>query len=149
MRPVVGIIFCAVVCFAKPVPPFRGDLLGGGTLSLKETLSPNKHVLLSFWATWCTACIEELTAVTEKMRSLPNLPLKLVTINVDLADSASDVRPTMKLYNFSFPVVLDPQHQIFSKYRNDKSLPYSVLIAPGGDLLRSFQGYSDTLFQEI
>ncbi len=143
-----GILFVGAV-WAKPAPPFQGDRLGGGRLSLKESLKNDRHLLLSFWATWCVACIEELKTVQEKLKANPSIRLDLVTVNVDLPESASDVRPTMKLYGFNFPVILDPKHEIFSKYQADKSLPYSVLISPTGEMARSFQGYSESLFSEV
>lgn len=144
----ISVLF-AVMAIAKPAPLFSGEKLGGGKLSLKESLKPGRYTLLSFWATWCTGCIEELRTVSKMLKTQPALPLDLLTVNVDLAETSSDVKPTMKLFSFSFPVVKDPKHEIFSKYQLDKSLPFSTLISPDGEMLKSFQGYSETLFQEV
>lgn len=149
MKIVVSFLILASISTAKPAPFFSGDKLGGGRLVFKDSMKPGRFTLVTFWATWCVACIEELKGVTEKLRTQPTVPLDIVTINVDLPESASDVKPTMKLYGFDFPVVLDPKHEIFSRFQNDRSLPFSTLVSPSGEMVRSFQGYSETLFDEV
>ncbi|MBI1862356.1 MAG: TlpA family protein disulfide reductase [Deltaproteobacteria bacterium] len=148
MRAIALILLCGLA-WAKPAPLFQGDKLGGGRLSLKEALKPDRHLLLSFWATWCVGCIEELKTVTARLKEHPGMPLDVLTVNVDLPETTTDVKPTMRLYGFGFPVVLDPKHDIFSKYQADKSLPYSVLISPTGEVVQDFQGYSEQLFEKI
>jgi len=139
--------------FAKIAPSFTGDLLKGGRTSLskhlKEAKGGNKMVLLSFWASWCTPCMQELKEITAKMKEDKNLPLQVLTVNVDTSETASDVKPTMKLYQFDLPVVLDPKHDIFGKYQAAKSLPFSVLIDASGEIRETFAGYNEEMFSKI
>lgn len=143
------LLLAACVGLAKSAPPFRGETLSGKRITLQESLKENRYLLLSFWATWCTGCIEELKHVSAKLETSPELALDLLTVNVDLPETAADVKPTMRLYGFSFPVVADPKHEIFSKYQLDKSLPFSMLISPQGEIIQAFQGYSESLFTQV
>src|SRR5262249_18836109 len=103
------LFYCSFAGAAKLAPSFSADLMGGNKVSLKESLKPGRLLLVSFWATWCTPCIEELRTVSEKLKADPNLPLDILTINVDTSETSSDVKPTLKLYSFKFPVILDPK----------------------------------------
>jgi peroxiredoxin len=130
-------------------PDFPASLLDGKRTSLRENLKPGRYLLLSFWASWCTPCIDELKGVSTQMATRPTLPLDILTVNVDTSDTASDVKPTLKMNNFRFPVVLDPKHEIFPRYHNEKTLPYSVLVNEKGEIVLSFNGYDESMFSQI
>lgn len=133
---------------AAVAPQFQGDLISGGRTSLKQNLKQDRVLLLCFWATWCTPCMEELKNVSEKLKQNPDLPLDVLTINVDTSETSSDVKPTMKLYQFDVPVILDPKHEIFTKYQEAKTLPYSVLVQSNGTIAKTYSGYHEELFNE-
>ena len=134
---------------AKIAPSFSADLLGGGKFSLQEGLKKKKPILISFWATWCAPCLEELKHVQEMINTEKDLGLNVVTINVDTNETSTDLKPTIKLYKFTFPVVMDPSHEVFQKYKSEKSLPFSVLVAPSGEIEASFQGYDEKMVSKI
>lgn len=147
----VTALFISYVSFGKIAPSFQGELLGGGRISLSEELGkePNKGLLLCFWATWCAPCMQELKMVTEKLKSDPTLPVRVLTVNVDTPETASDVKPTIKLYQFKVPVVADHKHEIFSKYQDSKTLPFSVLIKPNGEIAETFNGFHEEMFAQV
>lgn len=136
-------------CFAKQAPQFQAEFLDGKRTSLKQTLQPGRALIMCFWASWCTPCLQELKEISTHLKENPSLPLDLLAINVDTADTSSDVAPTLKLYGFKFPVVVDPKHEIFSKYQGSKSLPFSALLSSKGELLKTFSGYDEKMFDEV
>jgi thiol-disulfide isomerase/thioredoxin len=146
-------VLISMQSFAKIAPSFTGDLLSGGRTSLskhlKEAKDNNKLILLSFWASWCAPCMQELKEITQKMKEDKNLPLQVLTVNVDTSETASDVKPTLKLYKFDVPVITDPKHEIFGKYQPAKSLPFSVLIGANGEIQETFSGYNEEMFNKI
>lgn len=145
----LSLFFSVAQSFAKPAPQFQAELLGGKRISLKQSLKPGRSLILCFWATWCAPCLQELKEVSSRIKENPSLPLDMLAINVDTSETASDVGPTMKLQGFSFPVVLDPKHDIFSKYQAAKSLPFSALVGPTGQIEKTFSGYDEQMFEEI
>ena len=134
---------------AKVAPNFQGEILGGKKTSLKENLKPNRALLLSFWASWCAPCIEELRLVTDKLKADPSMPLDVLTVNVDSSETAADVKPAIKMHKFTFPVILDPKHEIFGKYHDAQTLPFSVLISPKGNIEATFNGYHEEMFAKV
>jgi peroxiredoxin len=150
---IASILFSTQSVLAKIAPSFTGDLLSGGRTSLakhlKEAKDNNKMILLSFWASWCSPCMQELKEITQKMKEDKTLPLQVLTVNVDTSETASDVKPTLKLYQFDVPVITDPKHDIFGKYQPAKSLPFSVLISPTGEIKETFSGYNEEMFNKI
>jgi len=93
--------------------------------------------------------MEELRMISEKLKSDPNFPLNVVTVNVDSSETSSDVRSTIAQAKLSFPVILDPKHEIFSRYTQGKSLPFSALIDDQGGLASTYEGLNENLFHEL
>lgn len=141
-------LIASSVVFAKAAPTFRGDLLEGGKASLDSLSKPDRLLLVSFWATWCIPCMEELTHVQKKLKENPSMPLDLITVNVD-DEQRSEVPATMRQMGFSFPVILDPTKQILGKYHKAGTLPYSVLISPSREIEAEFNGYHESMFDKV
>lgn len=87
--------------------------------------------------------------VSKKFGAATKLPLDILTVNVDTSETASDVRPTLRMNEFTFPVVLDPKHEIFARYHNEKTLPFSVVLNDRSEIVLTFNGYAETMFSQI
>lgn len=149
-RTLAFLVFTFVsVSIARPAPTFRGELISGERVSMKELLQPKKSLLLCFWATWCVPCMEELRMVEKKLKADPSLPVTVVTVNVDSSETSSDIPATIAQQKLRFPVILDPKHEIFSRFHQGKSLPFSVLIDSQGDIASTFEGLNENMFAEI
>lgn len=146
----LGLVLCLANAHARTAPSFRGKTTDGKTAALVDALKTDKFVFLSFWATWCEPCIRELTLLSNHLNSGTGaLPVELLTVNVNTAEDVADVKPTLKMNQFRFPVVLDPTHSIFSKYNESKTLPYSVLINSQGEILQTYNGYDEALVEKL
>lgn len=148
-KAILFLLWLPLLTFAKPAPHFRAELLSGERTSLKELQKPDRGLLVCFWATWCVPCMEELRMVSEKVKNDPTLPFDVVTVNVDSAETSSDIRATVAQQNLKFPILLDPKHEIFSRYHQGKSLPFSALIDSKGELVSTFEGLQEDMFKQI
>lgn len=54
----------ALQLMAKQAPQFQGETLDGKRVSLKQSLRPGRSLILCFWASWCTPCLQELKEVS-------------------------------------------------------------------------------------
>ena len=129
-------------------PSFQSDTVDGKNFSLKDKLKAGHPVLVSFWATWCQPCLDELSQLKTRL-SKGDGGVDVIAINVDTSETSSDVRPTIRLHKIEFPVILDPTHQIFSKYNATKAVPFSVLIGTSGEILGTYAGYSEEMIQKL
>jgi peroxiredoxin len=146
---VVAAAVLQISASAAIAPSFHGETASGDRVSLSGLLKPNRALLLCFWATWCVPCIEEMRQVSERIKNDPSVPLDVVAVNVDTSETSSDVKPTIRQYGFSFPIILDPKHEIFTRYQQENSLPFSALIDDKGNIRHTFSGYHEEMFSEV
>lgn len=125
----------------------------------------DKVRLINFWATTCGPCVAEMPDLVETARRFQNRPFELITISTDPADDAKRVLAVLKAKNVATPKpreaamkkenrttnnyqvkdgALDGVADAISKDWNG-ALPYTVLVAPGGEILWKHQGELDAV----
>jgi cytochrome c biogenesis protein CcmG, thiol:disulfide interchange protein DsbE len=84
-------------------------------------------VLITFWATWCTACQEELPAIQRILDSNQSNGLRVLAVNYRETDNArmSGYLAGLKVH---LEAVIDPDGTIASAYGVDIGLPVVVLL---------------------
>jgi peroxiredoxin len=101
-----------------------------------------KVVVLSFWATWCGPCKEEMPHLQKMHASLEKEGLAVLSISTDDARSASKVKPYIMKMGYTFPVLLDRDSTVIGAYNPSKTLPYTVVIDKQGQVVRRISGYN-------
>jgi peroxiredoxin len=101
-----------------------------------------KVVVLSFWATWCGPCKEEMPHLQEMYTKMEKEGLALLSISTDDARSASKVKPYIMKMGYSFPVLLDRDATVIGAYNPSKTLPYTVVIDSKGEVAKRISGYN-------
>ncbi len=106
------------------------------------------YILLNMWATWCGPCVVELPELVDIHRMYRNRNFRLITISVD--DMNNRERAHRFLQNrqasmtnyisesdniYKLIEIVDPQWQ--------GAIPYTVLIAPGGEIVYRHSGIID------
>ncbi len=123
----------------KIAPGFRLENLDGEIISLEENLGGGP-ILISFWATWCKPCIEELPEVEKIYNELKEKGLKAFAISVDGEKSVAKVEPFVKAKKLSVPVLLDTNSDIARIYYAT-TVPFTVIIDSKGEIVYSHSGY--------
>ena len=124
----------------RPAPPLVGQTLDGRTLTLEQLRG--KPVLVTFWATTCPSCIEEMPHLIDLYRDLH--PKGLEIIGVAMAyDPPEQVRAMAAKRQIPYPVVLDTQARIAREFDNVRLTPTSVLISPNGNIVQYRLGLLD------
>jgi peroxiredoxin len=97
-------------------------------------------VLLNFWATYCVPCLTELEAYRRMQERLGPRGLRVVAVSVDQPQTAARVRSFAQSRAFPFPVVFDPEQDVYRLY-NASALPTTVLIDRAGDIAYRREGF--------
>lgn len=97
-------------------------------------------IYISFWATWCKPCVEELLIMQKLYERHKDEGFLLLAINEDKAKGLSKVKSFVKGKKFTFPVLLDPDGDVSRKYRVF-ALPYSVLLNSQGEVVYTGYGF--------
>ena len=116
----------------KPAPPFTLKDVDGQTVSLASV--KGHPVLVSFWATWCVPCRQELPLIRDEYLAHRNEGLSVVAIDFG-NESSETIRSFWKSMNLQPAPVLDPEGKAADAYGvalNSSGLPVSVLIARDG-----------------
>ncbi len=128
--------------------------IGGQEFKLDE--QRGKVIVLSFWATWCGPCKEEMPHLQRLYTEHKDDGLVVVSISSDDARTASRVKPYIMSKGFNFPVVLDKDSKVTSVYNPQKTLPWTVVIDRRFKVAKVTSGYNpgdekllETLVKEL
>lgn len=115
------------VLWLLPIPSPAGELsevsailppslslvdLMGRQRSLNEFA--NKVLLVTFWASWCRPCIEELPSIQRLALEMHGKPFAVLGVNV--GEGERRVRETTKRLEIDFPVLLDKDSTMLKKW---------------------------------
>ena len=124
----------------REAPPLVGQTLDGRTLTLEQFRG--KPVLVTFWATTCPSCVEEMPHLIDLYREMN--PKGLEIIGVAMAyDPPEQVRAMAKQLQIPYPIVLDSQERIAREFDNVQLTPTSVLVSPEGRIVQYRLGLLD------
>ena len=118
-----GLLLCALLLSAacgeqrfQPLdaPDFSLPLLDGS-----GNASPSQYkgqvVYLSFWASWCVPCRQEMPYLAQLWERHRDQGFRVMAINVD--EDVEAARAFVEEYNIPFPVLLDTDKSVSSSYR--------------------------------
>ncbi len=103
-------------------------------------------VLVSFGATWCAPCAEELRALEELKNEYKNRPVKFLWISLDPPEEVSDkeLRGYAKANKMSFPVLRDPSKMTYAQFSTRVKIPLVLLYDKEGVLIAKQFGMAAT-----
>ncbi len=123
----------------RKAPNFKLIDLNGKFIELnKET--GNGPILLSFWATWCKPCLEEMAEYNKIYKQYKDEGFTLLAVSTDTEKSVAKVKPYIKSKGYDFRVLLDTNSEVARKYYAQQ-MPYTVLIDKSGNIVYSHLGY--------
>jgi thiol-disulfide isomerase/thioredoxin len=71
-----------------------------------------KVLLVNFWASWCTPCIQEMPSILRLVEAMGETPFAVIGVNVGEAERR--VQATAKRLEIDFPVLLDKDSAVFN-----------------------------------
>jgi cytochrome c biogenesis protein CcmG/thiol:disulfide interchange protein DsbE len=120
----------------RPAPVFELPPVGGGAPIALASLR-GRPVLVSFWATWCKPCEDEMPAMERLYRSLHGSGFELLAVSVDTGEP--EVVTFRDRLGITFPILHDPDRRVSHRYQALR-FPESWLIGPDGTLVARFIG---------
>jgi thiol-disulfide isomerase/thioredoxin len=118
---------------------FTLQSLDGKSVSLASC--KGSLVFLSFWATWCGPCKQELPSVQALYEKLKSRGFLIVA--VDVMEEGKAVNDFVKANRMTFPVLLDADGRVGGEY-DARSIPTNYILDRKGKILARVVGYDGT-----
>ncbi len=117
-------------------PDFALRSLAGQNLRLSEYRG--EVVMLSFWASWCGQCRQELPELDDLYPRYQKVGLTLLGVSID--DEKRKTEDMVRTLEVTFPVLIDERREVSRLYRVD-DMPAAVLIDREGTVRYTHYGY--------
>jgi peroxiredoxin len=118
----------------EPAPDFKlEDLTTGEKVSLSEL--KGKPVLMTFWATWCPRCWEEIDYMKARFEGDSSIVVLLVNMETQSSSPAhlKKIRKKADEHDIKFPMLLDKKLEVWDSY-GVNSLPSTVIVDAEGNI---------------
>ena len=118
-------------------PTFSSWDLNGTKVSLADF--KGRPVLLTFWATWCTVCRDELPALQRIQDRYQSTGFTILAINYRETDNRR-LKQYLDELHVNLKAVIDPEGTIASAYGVQIGLPVNVLLDRTGKVVQVIVG---------
>jgi peroxiredoxin len=128
--------------------PVTVEPIGAADLTKLRGNGTNQITLVNFWATWCAPCIGEFPELQKTYRMYKGRGLRFVTVSANTPDEKVAVINFLREYhatstNRQFDSDnIDALETAFDP-KMPAALPFTLLIAPNGDVLHQQTGEAD------
>lgn len=119
----------------ETAPDFTVETLSRDSFVLSQHVG--KVVVVNFWASWCPPCRKEAAAFKTIYSEYQGYPVEF--LGVDVWDREREANEYIKLYDITYPNVLDLDGRIAIDY-GVMGIPETYLIDMNGKLKRKFVG---------
>lgn len=141
-------LFMAFSTFAQNIPSASIVDLKGNKVNFKDIIKSDKPVIISFWATWCVPCMNELDAISEVYPDWQDeTGVKLIAISQDDDRTARRIVPLVNGKGWDYEIYRDYNNELKRAF-NIASIPY-MLIIKDGKIVSTRSGYTPGSEDEI
>ncbi len=138
---------------AQPLPQIEVQTLGGTKVPIASLHQTGKPTIVSFWATWCKPCINELNSLAERYDELQEeLGVTLIAVSIDDSRTSPKVGPFVAGQGWDYTVVLDPNSDL-RRAMGVNNVPHTFLLNGAGEVVwqvnKYVPGEEEVLISEI
>ena len=130
--------------------PVTLDMVDAEGLKKLRANAGDTYTLVSFWATWCGSCVAEFADMQDTLRMYGDRGFNLVTVSANAPNEKEGVQKFLQRKHATSRNLLfasDDTAELQKAFDPhwESAVPYTVLIAPGGQVLFSTTGSVDML----
>lgn len=143
-------VFAANAQDKKPLPTTAVRSIDGKSIAFDKTVEPGKVTIISFWATWCIPCKQEIKAIKKALpdwqKEVPSL--NYMTVSIDDARATAQVKTYSKTQGWTWPTYIDPNSDL-KRSLNFTNVPFTIVVDQEGNIVHMHTGYEEGGEEEI
>jgi peroxiredoxin len=130
--------------------PVTLDIVDAAGLRKLRANTGDTYTLVSFWATWCGSCVAEFADMQDNFRMYSDRGFTLVTVSANAPEEKDSVQKFLERKHATSRNLLFASSDTAAMQKAfdphwESAVPYTVLLAPGGQVLFSTTGSVDML----
>ncbi len=122
------------------VPEFELQDLKGKSRKLSEF--KGKVTVVSFWASWCEPCKQELGFMKKFRKTYGEQGFEVLAVATDAPETRSKVRTIVKRKKWKNPILMDTEGAVSALLNPRGSMPYAMFIDRQGRLAYAHEAYA-------
>ncbi len=139
----LGLLLIPATAFSSLVgqqlPSFQATDLNDKPVDLDKFIG-SKPIMLVFWTSWCSDCIEHIQAVNELVKKYGEKDIEFIGINVGLSDTVEKARKFIIENKMTYPNVFDStRDDLGKKYRLKKAFATILVNRKGTVMLQYYK----------
>lgn len=124
------------------VPSVEVKKIGGESFNTSTLSNDGKPMIISFWATWCKPCVQELTAISEQYEEWQKeTGVKVIAVSTDDSRNMARVQPFVNSRSWDYEIYLDPNGD-FKRALNVNNIPHTFLVNGKGEIVWQHNSYT-------
>jgi thiol-disulfide isomerase/thioredoxin len=123
---------------AKRAPSFDAKDLSGRSQKLSRL--HGQIVVLSFWATWCGPCQEELPRLSQLSQQYAGKAVQFVAASIDDPKDRPKIQPFLAKNNITLNIWIGPDSGILQDFGLGEIVPGTVVIDEHGEIVGRIMG---------
>jgi cytochrome c biogenesis protein CcmG, thiol:disulfide interchange protein DsbE len=126
----------------KTLPDVQIKDLQGQVVSTKKLTESHQPTIISFWATWCKPCLQEIAAIAENLDDWQkSANVKFIAISVDDSRSKARVPTLINAKKWTFDVYID-ENSDFQRALNVLNVPHTFILDANGNIIYQHTSYA-------
>ena len=126
----------------KSIPSVKLETLDGKSFNTSSISNDGNPAIISFWATWCKPCKEELNTIADEYEDwIDETGVKLVAVSIDDQRSATRVKPYVNSVGWEYDILLD-KNSDFKRAMGVQNVPHTFLLDGNGNIVYQHNSYS-------
>jgi peroxiredoxin len=117
-------------------PDFSLKTIDGEDIRL-NSFRGKKFVHLTFWATWCPACLMEIPKLKKLYQAVGDKPFEILSISVGVNDSIKKVRKVQEQKQLPYKILFDESGMVSQQY-GIMGIPTHIVIDKDGKVIARF-----------
>lgn len=136
--PVVALSCAFVAAQAKPLPDLKFKDIAGNSKDLDSL--HGSITVVSFWATWCAPCRDELPRLSHLSDKLADQGIHFVAISIDAPKDRAKVEPFLQKNNVTLNVWVGGDADMLGRVGLGEIVPGTIVLDKDGEVVGRIMG---------